>query len=124
MDPHDSTPSEAWPPIPYKEWEDTCSTLHMWTQIAGKVRFALTPWVNHSWSVVFYLTSRGLTTSPIPYGRDSFQMGFDFIDHEFAIARSDGGLTRLKLQPQSVADFYAAVMEALEHMGIRVHIDR
>ena len=78
------TPShrgEFWPPLPYEEWQDTAKTLHLWTQIVGKVRLTLTPWINHSWHVTLYVTSRGLTTSPIPYGFYTFEIEFDLIDH-------------------------------------------
>ncbi|HCU24150.1 MAG TPA: hypothetical protein DF383_03955 [Deltaproteobacteria bacterium] len=112
----------SWPAIPYPEWEDTCSTLHLWTQIVGKVRLALAPWVNHSWHVVFYLTARGLTTSPIPYRGGAFQIDFDFISHELKIATSSGALKLLPLRPQSVADFYAEFMVALHELGIEVEI--
>ena len=115
--------SELWPAIPFKEWEDTCTTLQLWTQIIGKVRLALTPWVNHSWHVVLYPTARGLTTSPIPYPHGEFQIDFDFAAHELIIAQSEGPLHRISLRPQTVADFYAQVMSALKEHGIEVHID-
>ena len=95
--------SNAWPPLPFAEWQDTATTLHMWTQIVGKIRLTLTPWINHSWHVTFYLTSRGLTTSPIPHEFHTFEIRFDFIDHELRILKSDGASRILKLQPQSVA---------------------
>ena len=75
------TQLEAWPDLPYAAWKETCATLHLWTQIVGKVRLALTPWLNHSWHVPLYVTARGLTTSPIPYGQRSFEIEFDFIEH-------------------------------------------
>lgn len=115
---------EAWPAIPYPEWEKTCATLQLWTQIAGKIRLALTPWVNHSWHVVFYLTPRGLTTSPIPYRSGAFQIDFDFFSQDLKIERSDGDSRRLGLRPQPVADFYAELMGLLREMDIEVHIDR
>src|ERR1700761_9071527 len=79
-----------WPELPTAAWKDTRETLHLWTQIVGKVRLALTPWLNHSWHVALYVTARGLTTSPIPYGEGSFQIDFDFIDHVLRVADSDG----------------------------------
>src|SRR5437870_1876036 len=95
--------SDTWPPLPYAEWRDTYATLHMWTQIVGKIRLVQTPWVNHSWSVTLYVTARGLTTSPIPHGARTFTIDFDFIDHELIVATSDGLRRSLALVPQSVA---------------------
>jgi len=115
---------EAWPSIPYPEWEKTCSTLHRWTQIVGKIRFALTPWVNHSWHVALYPTARGLTTSPIPYRSGAFQIDFDFLSQELIVARNESSSRRIALRPQSVAEFYAELMALLEEMGIEVVIDR
>ena len=94
----------------------------MWTQIVGKVRLALTPWINHSWHVTLYLTSRGLTTSPIPHGFDTFEIRFDFISHELRILKSDGAVRVLPLRPQSVAEFYREVMTALEKLDLQVKI--
>ena len=98
-------------------------TLHMWTQIVGKIRMTLSPWTNHSWHVTFYVTSRGLTTSPIPHGFDTFEIRFDFIDHELRILKSDGTTRIQKLQSQSVAKFYKAVMKALADLELRVTIN-
>jgi hypothetical protein len=112
-----------WPSLPFDEWKDTCATLHMWTQIVGKVRLTQTPWVNHSWHVTLYLTSRGLTTSPIPYGARIFEIRFDFISHELRLLMNDGAVRIVKLQPQSVAQFYREVTVALHDLGINVHID-
>ena len=95
----------------------------MWTQIVGKIRLALTPWINHSWHVTLYLTSRGLTTSPIPHGLHTFEIRFDFISHELRILKSDGALRVLPLQPQSVAAFYREVMQALDELQLPVKID-
>src|ERR1041385_7638049 len=103
-----------WPPLPFPEWQATADTLHMWTQIVGKIRLSLTPWINHSWHVTLYLTSRGLTTSPIPYGLRAFEIRFDFIDHELRILTSNGSIRIIKLQPQSVAQFYRSVTAALQ----------
>lgn len=115
--------SDVWPELNYANWKDTCATLHMWTQIVGKIRLRLTPWTNHSWHVTLYLTSRGLTTSPIPHGSDVFEIRFDFIDHQLRILKNDGASHVLKLQPQSVAKFYEAVMRAMTELGLNVKID-
>jgi Family of unknown function (DUF5996) len=114
---------DAWPALPFAEWSETCATLHMWTQIVGKIRLVQTPWTNHSWHVTLYLTARGLTTSPIPYGLHAFEIDFDFIDHELHIKKSDGARRTLKLQPQPVAAFYEAVMKALSAIELPVKID-
>ncbi len=112
-----------WPPLPFTEWQATAETLHMWTQIVGKIRLALTPWINHSWHVTLYLTSRGLTTSAIPHGFHVFEIRFDFISHELRILKSDGALRVLPLQPRSVAAFYGEVMQALGELQLPVKID-
>jgi hypothetical protein len=119
----DKTREQFWPALPFAEWGDTCATLHMWTQVIGKIRLVQTPWVNHSWHVTLYLTSRGLTTSPIPHGLDTFEIHFDFVDHELRILKSDGNARKIKLQPQSVAEFYRMVMEALRELQLPVEID-
>ncbi|PYL36694.1 MAG: hypothetical protein DMF35_01085, partial [Verrucomicrobia bacterium] len=95
----------------------------MWTQIVGKIRLTLTPWTNHSWHVTLYVTSRGLTTSPIPHGTDTFEIRFDFIDHQLRILKSDGAGRSIELKPRSVADFYKAVMAALNELDLAVKID-
>jgi hypothetical protein len=120
-DRHDPDPQQSWPELPYARWKDTCATLHLWLQVVGKIRLALTPWVNHSWHATFYLTARGLTTSPIPYGPRNFEMTFDFIDH---VLRIDSGADsrRVALRPQSVARFHEAVFLALAELGIAVSI--
>ena len=118
-----ANPSETWPSLPFAEWKDTCATLHMWTQVIGKIRLALAPWTNHSWHVTLYLTARGLTTSPIPYGQRIFEIQFDFIDHHLRIVTADGQLEQIPLEPRSVADFYKHVMAALKDMGIVVDIN-
>ena len=115
--------SEAWPELNYADWKDTCATLHMWLQIVGKIRLVQTPWTNHSWHVTLYVTSRGLTTSPIPHGTDTFEIRFDFIDHQLRILKSDGGQRSIELKPRSVADFYNAVMAALDELDLAVKID-
>jgi hypothetical protein len=122
MTPANSAHAELWPALPYAAWADTYATLHLWTQIVGKIRLVQTPWVNHSWHVTLYVTPRGLTTSPIPYDGRAFRIDFDFIDHALVMQTSDGAERRLALQPRSVADFHDAVMAALAEVGIRVRI--
>ncbi|MGH9446710.1 MAG: DUF5996 family protein [Terriglobia bacterium] len=117
-----SSRSERWPSLPLAAWGETCATLHMWTQIVGKLRLAQSPWVNHSWHVTLYVTVRGLTTSPIPYGPRTFQVDFDFIDHRAIVQSSDGGIGIVALQPQSVATFYARLMEEMGKLGLHVNI--
>jgi hypothetical protein len=114
--------ANAWPPLPLHEWRETYSTLHMWTQIVGKIRMTLSPPVNHWWHVPLYVTSRGLTTSAMPYGTRSIDMGFDFIDHRLVISCSDGQRRELRLYPRSVADFYRELMSTLKEMAIEVKI--
>jgi hypothetical protein len=114
---------EFWPPLPFEEWKETAATLHMWTQIIGKIRLTQTPWINHSWHVTLYVTSRGLTTSPIPHGSVTFEITFDFIDHELRIDKSDGARRSIELKPRSVADFYQAVMSVLVEIGLPVSIN-
>jgi Family of unknown function (DUF5996) len=113
---------ETWPSLSLEEWKDTYATLHMWTQIAGKVRFAQTPWINHSWHVTLYVTCRGLTTSPIPYVERTFQIDFDFIDHKLVIETSDGEVRYVEMRPRSVADFYREVMSKLRELDLDIHI--
>ena len=113
-----------WPELPYPAWRDTCATLHLWTQIVGKIRLALTQWLNHSWHVTLYVSARGLTTSPIPYGARAFEIEFDFIRHVLQITTSDGAERRVPLRAQSVADFYAATLAALGELGISVRINQ
>jgi hypothetical protein len=112
-----------WPELPTGSWRDTYETLHLWTQIIGKIRLARTPWLNHSWHVALYVTARGLTTSPIPDGTNTFEIELDFIDHVLRISTNDGAERQFALAGQSVASFYAAVMAALADLGIRVVID-
>src|SRR4051794_32449439 len=113
---------DVWPALPLDEWRETYATLHRWAQIVGKVRLAQMPWINHSWHVTLYVTARGLTTSPIPYGPKSFQIDFDFIDHRLLIRLSDGEVRSLALRPRSVADFYRELMARLYELGIDVAI--
>ena len=115
-------PSETWPALPYADWADTGRTLHLWTQVVGKVRLSQTPWLNHSWQTPLYLTPRGLTTGLIPHGARAFDIEFDFIDGALRI-RGDGPQATVALEPMSVADFYARVMTALETLGLPVKIN-
>src|SRR4051794_15849368 len=137
--------NDVWPALPFSEWKATCKTLHMWTQIVGKIRLSLTPWINHSWHVTLYVTARGLTTSPIYLDSRALQIDFDFIDHELRIetggtcfrtsaisggaALEDKGWTRgsaslrgktISLAPKSVAAFYQEVMSALRELDFVV----
>jgi hypothetical protein len=114
---------DAWPDLPLDAWRDTYATLHMWTQIVGKVRLALSPPINHWWHVTLYVTARGLTTSPIPYGTRTFAVSFDFIDHNLLIQTSDGTSKSLGLFPRSVAEFYHEFMAALRALHIDVTIN-
>ncbi|HLJ91345.1 MAG TPA: DUF5996 family protein [Candidatus Angelobacter sp.] len=113
---------ECWPELHLDSWKDTCATLHMWTQIVGKVRLALSPPVNHWWNVTLYVSSRGLTTSPMPYGARAFEIEFDFIDHQLVIRVSDGAAKTIKLAPKSVADFYRELMATLRDLALEVKI--
>jgi hypothetical protein len=105
-----------------EEWQDTLATVHMWTQVVGKIRLAQTPLVNHWWNVPLYVSARGLNTSAMPYGDRIFEMEFDFIDHRLRIECSDGALKTLALRPQSVAAFYGEVMTAMHELGLDVKI--
>ena len=116
--------SATWPSLPYEEWKDTYHTLHLWTQIVGKIRLMRTPWLNHSWHVVLYVTSRGLTTSPIPDGVRTFELNFDFIDHELHIVTSDGRVATVTLRPMTVSAFYQETFACLAELGISVRINR
>jgi len=109
---------ESWPPLPYADWADTYATLHLWTQIVGKIRLAHSPWINHSWHVPLYVTARGLTTSPIPDGDRTFEIEFDFIDHQLSIRASDGAESSIALRPRTVADFNRDVFERLGELGL------
>src|ERR1700728_489642 len=112
-----------WPELPTAAWRETYTTLHLWTQIVGKIRLARSPWLNHSWHVTLYVTARGMTTSPIPDGVRTFQIDFDFIDHALRISSSDGATRQLALAGQSVASRYAQGITALAELGIHVAID-
>jgi hypothetical protein len=113
---------DTWPSIPFAEWRETCATLHLWTQIVGKVRLALAPWTNHSWHVTLYLTARGLTTSPIPHGLRLFQIDFDFVDHKLLIV-TEGETRSIDLKPQTVAEFNRATMSILRELNLPVSIN-
>src|SRR6201996_7418016 len=113
---------ESWPSLPLESWEPTRATLHLWTQIVGKVRLQLTPLVNHWWNVPLYVSARGLTTSRIPCGGRAFEMRFDFLAHQLVLEQSDGTITTLPLGPRSVADFYRECMSMLRSTGIEVSI--
>jgi hypothetical protein len=117
-----TSPSETWPPLPLEAWSETYATLHLWTQIVGKIRLAQCSWMNHCWNVTLYVTARGLTTSPIPYGERAFEIEFDFVDHQLTVKTSDGRDARLALEPQSVAAFYAKLMDTLHQLDLRVAI--
>jgi Family of unknown function (DUF5996) len=116
------TQSDRWPALPLAEWKDTYATLHMWTQIVGKVRLALCPNINHWWGTSFYLTARGLTTSAMPYKNGVVEMRFDFIDHLLQIQTSLGDSKTIRLAPRSVADFYSEFMSVLHSLGIDVKV--
>lgn len=113
---------EPWPELPWREWRPTIETVHMWTQIVGKVRMALAPPLNHWWHAALYVTSRGLTTSPIPYGRRSFQVDFDFIDHRLLVRDSQGASLAIPFRAHSVALFYQELREGLRGLGVDVAI--
>ena len=115
--------AERWPALPASAWRDTRATLHLMTQIVGKIRLALTPWQNHSWHVALYVTACGLTTSPIPYRGRGFQIDFDFIDHLLWIRTDRGEYRQVMLRPVTVAEFYDDVVIALGELGITVTID-
>lgn len=114
---------DAWPELPYDAWRETCATLQLWTQIVGKIRLVFAPWLNHSWHVTLFVTARGLTTTPIPYGTRVFQIDFDFIDHVLCIETTEGAQRQIALQPQTTADFYAAVMGSLACLGVEAKIN-
>jgi len=114
--------NDQWPSLPLSAWEDTFATLHRWTQIVGKIRLSRTSWINHSWHVPLYVSARGLTTSPIPHGTRTFQITFDFVSHRLVIQVSDGSEEAFSLRPQSVAEFYRAVLGKLDQLGLVVTI--
>jgi hypothetical protein len=120
-----TTPDDAdpiWPDLAYSAWSETLATLQLWTQIVGKIRLTLTPWLNHSWQTPLYVTARGLGTSPIPIGSEIFEIEFDFIAHRLNVRTSRGAERSLPLQPQSVADFFSAILDLLASIGVSVAI--
>jgi len=119
---HRSPGPDAWPALPYAEWKDSCATLHMWTQIVGKIRLALSPRVNHWWEVPLYVSARGLTTSPIPCGSGIFEMEFDFLTHRLDIRTSWAESRSVALFTRTVAGFYRELMDSLAAVGVRVKI--
>lgn len=118
------TPSrdDVWPELPLDEWQDTYATLHLWTQVVGKIRLACAPMVNHWWQVPLYVSTRGLTTSPIPYENRTFQIDFDFLDHRLCVETNEGARRSFALRPMSVAEFYRKTMKMLDRVGIDVSI--
>ena len=111
-----------WPDLPYSAWSETLATLHLWTQIVGKVRLSLTPWLNHSWQTPLYVTARGLGTSPIPIGTEIFEIEFDFVGHRLNVRTSRGGERSLPLKAQAVADFFSATIDLLASVNVPVAI--
>jgi Family of unknown function (DUF5996) len=110
--------SQRWPALPLAEWKDTYATLHMWTQVVGKIRLALSPPINHFWGTTFYVTARGLTTSRMPYAKGTVEINFDFIAHTLEILTSLGETRSFRLVPRTVAEFYFELMSALHSLGI------
>jgi len=115
---------DQWPSLALEAWSDTSATLHLWTQIVGKIRVAQCPWVNHSWHVTLHVTAKGLTTLPIPYGDRTFQIDFDFVHHLLTVQSSDGRIGHFKLEPQSVATFYSRLMDQMAKLDLHVRIHR
>src|SRR5664279_744480 len=113
----------SWPELPTVSWRETYATLHLWTQIIGKIRLVRSPWLNHSWHVALYVSARGLSTSPIPDGSRHFELEFDLIDGVLRMSTSDGATRQIGLAGQSVASFYAATIAALAELGIDITID-
>jgi hypothetical protein len=113
---------ERWPALPYDAWKDTYATLHMWTQVVGKVALALAPRLNHSWGISLLLTSRGLSTRPLGHGERTFAMEFDFVRHRLLIQAADGAERAVALLPRTVADFHREVMTALDEMGLGTRV--
>ena len=115
-------PVTVLPDLPYSGWSDTAQTLQLWTQIVGKVRLTLTPWLNHGWQVPLYVTASGLGTSPIPVGKETLELEFDFLDHQLVGRTSQGKKERLPLRPQPVAEFYHRTMDLLRDLGVAVRV--
>ena len=118
----DSSARQPWPALPSDDWVDTLETLHLWTQVVGKVRMVQTPWINHSWSVPLYVSARGLTTSLVPHGSEGFELAFDFLSDELVLTTTTNERRIVPLAPRSVADFHGEVMGALEAVGMPVRI--
>src|SRR5215510_1462364 len=116
--------SELWPDLPYAKWKDTCATLQLWTQVVGKTRLALTPWLNHSWHVTLRVTARGLSTPLVTADDCDFQVEFDFLDHVLWIRTADGHGRQLMLRPMPVAEFHAEFLHLLTQLGIHPHFDK
>ena len=114
--------SSAWPVLPFEEWTDTLETLHLWTQVVGKVRMVQTPWINHSWSVPLYVTATGLTTSLVPHGREGFELAFDFLADQLVLTTTTNERRTVALAPRSVAEFHGEVLGRLEEVGMPVAI--
>ena len=114
--------ASAWPPLALDGWADTYATVHMWTQVVGKIRLRLGPWVNHSWGSALYVSTRGLTTSAMPCGARAVAIDFDFVDHRLRVTTSDGGERSFALEPMTVAEFHRRTMAALDELGVRVRI--
>jgi hypothetical protein len=123
MDAMSQQQNPDWPPLPFAEWENTCDTVHMWTQIVGRTRMAKEPLLNHWWNVALYVTPVGLTTSSIPYKQTAFEIEFDFVSHQLRIRTRDGERSVIGLYARSVADFYREYMSALASLGIKVRIN-
>ncbi len=117
-----SSQDNAWPVLAYANWQDTCNTLHLWTQVVGKLKLTLSPLANHWWGIVLFVTARGLTTGAMPYRDRALQIDFDFCAHELILRTSDAREQRIKLAPMPTADFYAAVMAALRALDVEVAI--
>jgi hypothetical protein len=115
---------EEWPSLPLEAWSDTYASVHLWTQIVGKIRLAQSPRLNHSWHVTLYVTARGLSTSPIPHGARTFEIDFDFVDHQLTIQTNDGRRRAFPLQPRSVAAFYKRLMGELDELDLGVRISK
>ena len=111
-----------WSPLPSDDWLDTLETLHLWTQVVGKVRMAHAPWLNHSWSVPLYVSPRGLRTSLVPYGGEGFELAFDVVGHDLELTTTTGEVRRIPLENRTVADFHAAVLDAMASVGMPTEI--
>jgi len=113
-----SSLADRWPELPLAAWRDTRDTVHLWTQVVGKIALTLTPWLNHAWHVAFYVTAHGLTTSPMPYDGGSLTIEFDFIEHVVWLRLSNGDFRKVVMRPVSVAEFYVEMGIALSELGL------